>query len=120
MCQRIMELESELEAAMRVRPEVSALAWVDGRAGLLLGLLLRDDSVSRERVEHAAFAAPQRMNDDADTVSSTVVSGEGVQALARVPSHPEIVVIGMAPLGTNVAVLRAWLGEVAVRVGRAS
>jgi hypothetical protein len=90
-----MELESELEAAMRGRPEVSALAWVDGRTGLLLGLLLREGE-------------------------STILSGDGVQALARVPTHPEIVVVGMAPLGTNVAVLRDWLGEVALRVGRAA
>ena len=122
-------LEASLEAALEVRPDVTALAWVDGRAGLLLGMAYRGD-VPRELVESAAYSAPLLLAtptltgevgaDDVDCPDSFVTSESWVHAYARVPAHPDFVVMGLAPQGTNVALLRAWLGEVAAQVARVS
>ena len=49
-----------------------------------------------------------------------MASASWVHAFARVPARPDLVVMGLAEAGTNITLLRAWLGEVATKVGRSS
>ncbi len=51
-----MNLETTMQNALDLRPDVSAVACLDGQAGLLLGMYVRGD-VSREPAEVAAFSA---------------------------------------------------------------
>ncbi len=113
-----MNLEATMREALVDRPDVAALACMDGSAGLVLGMYVQGD-VPHDLVEMAALAGPQLDADGAGD-DATVESEPWVHAFARVPNRPDIVVIGVAQRGTNVTLLRAWLGEVAGQVGRAS
>jgi hypothetical protein len=120
-----MALEATMRDALDARPDVEALACMDGSAGLLLGMYVRGD-VPHELVELAALSAPDLCRspelDDAASAGpgspdAFVASDSWVHAFARVPNRPELVVMGLAPRGANVALLRSWLGEVAARFG---
>lgn len=121
------DLESQLQAALAAREDVSALACMDGRAGLVLGLYVKGD-VERDEVELAVLSAPElcsgpRMSGSDEGVAATesfVASAAWVHAFVRVPARPDLVVVGVAPGGANVTLLRAWLREVAGRVGQAA
>lgn len=124
-----MDLEAAMKDALSARPEVAALACMDGRAGMLLGMYVQGD-VPRDLVELAALSAPDLCSipktrgsaSDApeDCPESFVASESWVHAFARVPERPDLVMVGVAARGANIALLRAWLGEVAGRVGRRS
>lgn len=123
-----MGLDIAMKDALDARPDVAALACMDGRAGLVLGMYVRGD-IARDAVEVAALSAPQfcsvpQLDDpagvDEDCPEAFIASEAWVHAFARVPGRPDLVVMGLAQRGTNVALLRVWLGEVAGRVGRAS
>lgn len=122
-----MNLEAEIQDALAERHEVSAIACMDEAAGLVLGLCARPD-VARDAVELAVLSAPQlcsamdvqEAGEDVRCDTAIVVSGVWVQVFARVPRHPELVVLGLAKSGANLALLRTWLKEVADRVGNAA
>ena len=122
----MMDLEGAMREALGARPEVAALACMDGRAGMLLGMYVQGD-VPRELVELAAFAAPElctvpRHDEDvAEACDDAFVASESwVHAFARVPERPDLVMVGVAARGANIALLRAWLGDVARHVGNHS
>jgi hypothetical protein len=118
-------LESAMAAALDRAPGVAAVACMDGRAGLVLGLSVRGH-VPHELVELAALSAPELCSapqpdpgsPDEACPDALVTSDAWVHAYARVPERPELVVMGLADRTTNVGLLRAWLGEVAGQVGR--
>lgn len=120
-----MNLEAAMREALVARPDVAALACMDGRAGLVLGMYVQGD-VPHDLVEMAALAGPQLcaaptsagVGDECP--DAFVESDAWVHAFVRVPERPDMVVMGLAQRGTNVTLLRAWLGEVAGQVGRAS
>jgi hypothetical protein len=120
-------LETTMKDAIATRPDVAAIACMDGDAGLVLGMFVRGD-IPLELVEMAAFAGPELSTaprtGEGDTLETCdeafVTSDAWVHAFARVPERPGLVVMGVAEAGTNVTLLRAWLGEVARKVGRAS
>lgn len=119
-----MNLEAAMREALVERPDVAALACMDGRAGLVLGMCVQG-GVSYDLVEMAALAGPVLCSAPtggaaADCPDAFVESDAWVHAFARVPERPDIVVMGLAQRGTNVTLLRAWLGEVAGQVGRVS
>lgn len=123
-----MSLDTEIQQALASRSDVSALACMDGDAGLVLGLFAKED-VARDAVELAVRAAPQlcaapdwTADGDVERASqeSVVVSDNWVHAFVRVPKRPSLVVVGLAKTDTSVALLRAWLREVAGRVGEAA
>lgn len=103
-----------------------ALACMDTRSGLVLGLHVRGD-VPRDDVEIAAISAAELcsappnggLDTDPDEASEEcfVASSRWVHAYARVPSRHELVVVGLAPGNANVALLRAWIRRVAETVG---
>lgn len=119
-------IEREMKDALASRPDAVALACMDTRSGLMLGMQVRGD-VERDDVEVAAFSAAQlcsapnaeALGDDADEDcdESFVASARWVHAYARVPSRRDLVVVGLAPWDANVALLRAWIRQVADRVG---
>lgn len=121
-----MRLDGEIKNALAGRAEAVALACMDTRSGLLLAMQVRGD-VAPDDVEAAAFSAAQLcaapdesllagdVEEECD--ESFVVSARWVHAFARVPSRRDIVVVGLAPGDANVALLRAWIREVAERVG---
>ena len=121
-------LDATLEAAFEVQPEVSALACVDGRAGVLLGLVVRGEmpdpviaAALSGRHHHARRIQDAPAADYGSGAADACVESDGwVHAFARVPAHPDFVVMGLAREGINVERLRAWLGEVAGRVGGVS
>ncbi len=113
-----MGIDIAMKEALASRPDAVALACMDTRSGLLLGIQVRGD-VPRDDVEVAAFSAaqlcsaPQAVglgdNGDPDAEEecdeSFVASSRWVHAYARVPSRRDL------------ALLRAWIREVADRVG---
>ena len=124
----MIPLEAAMKDALDARPDVAALACMDGRAGLLLGMFVKGD-VPTDMVELAALSAPDLCSApsladggvEPDACPDAFVASEDwVHAFARVPERPELVVMGLAQRGTNVTLLRAWLGEVAGRVGQVS
>lgn len=124
-----MSLDSEMQEALASRHDVSALACMDGRAGIVLGMCAKED-VPSDAVEVAVMSAPQlcalprlaSSYDDGEIPcdESFVASTNWVHAFARVPKRPDLLVVGLARGGTNVALLRAWLREVAGRVGQSA
>lgn len=120
-------LETTMKEAIASRPDVAAIACMDGQAGLVLGMFVRGD-IPQDLVEMAALAGPElstapRLGEDdiaEDCDEAFVTSDAWVHAFARVPERPGLVVMGVAEAGTNVTLLRAWLGEVAGKVGRSS
>lgn len=120
-------LEATMKEAISTRPDVAAIACMDGHAGLVLGMFVRGD-IPQELVEMAALSGPDlstapRFGEDetAEACDEAFVTSDAwVHAFARVPERPGLVVMGVAEAGTNVTLLRAWLGEVAGKVGRAS
>ena len=120
-----MMIDAAMKDALAARPEAVALACMDTRSGLLLGLQVRGE-VPRDDVEVAAFSAVQLCTvprpgglDEGDEVcdESFVASAQWVHAFARVPSRRDLVVVGLAPGNANVALFRAWIRQVAERVG---
>lgn len=119
-------IELEMKEALASRPDAVALACMDTRSGLMLGMHVRG-GVERDDVEVAAFSAAQlcsapkpgapgeELEEDCD--ESFVASSRWVHAYARVPSRRDLVVVGLAPGDANVALLRAWIRQVADRVG---
>lgn len=108
-----------MKEELAARPEAVALACMDTRSGLLLGLEVRDDAM-RDDVETAAIAAAQlcsvpafESDENLEGEESYVASARWVHAYARVPDKQELVVVGVAPGHANVALLRTWIRHVA-------
>lgn len=123
-----MALEQTMLKALAARPDAVALACMDTRSGLVLGMQVRGE-VPRDDVESAAYSAAELCStpsttsgvDDLDLPSDEafVVSSRWVHAFARVPARRDLVVVGLAPGDANVALLRAWIRQVAEQVGPA-
>ena len=120
-----MGIELTMEQALSSRPDAVALACMDTRSGLLLGMHVRGD-VPRTDVEIAAFSAAQlctapSLSDIEETDEpcdeTFVASSHWVHAYARVPNRRDLVVVGLAPGDASVVLLRAWIRQVAERVG---
>jgi len=121
-----MGIELTMKAALSSQHDAVALACMDTRSGLVLGLSLRSD-VPRDDVEIAALSAAELCSapshSDAPDASdepcdeSFVASTNWVHAYARVPTRRDLVVVGLAPSNANIALLRAWLRKVAETVG---
>ncbi|MFO0676222.1 MAG: hypothetical protein U0169_06790 [Polyangiaceae bacterium] len=121
-----MGFELVMKEALASRPDAVALACMDTRSGFLLGLQVRGD-VARDDVEIAAYSAVQLVSApgtsddleglDEDVDESFVASARWIHAFARVPNQRELVVVGLAPGDANVALLRAWIRQVAGSVG---
>jgi hypothetical protein len=120
-----MALEQTMMTALASRPDAVALACMDTRSGLVLGMQLRGE-VPRDDVENAAYSAAELCSapasgalDDIEAPcdEAFVVSSRWVHAFARVPARRDLVVVGLAPGDTNVALLRAWIRQVAEQVG---
>ncbi len=124
-----MHLDTTMKEALATRSDAVALACMDTRSGLLLGLQVRGD-VPRDDVETAAFSAAQLCSVPAlggspdepeeDTDETFVASSRWVHAYARVPTRRDLVVVGLAPGDANIALLRAWIRQVAEQVGPAA
>lgn len=119
-----MDFEAELRDAAKSRKDVTALACMDGRAGLVLGMYVKGDA-PKDEVELAVMSAPLLCSaphlgaieaEEMQADESFVASTSWVHAFVRVPEHPELLVVGLAPGGTNVTLLRSWLRDVAGRV----
>jgi hypothetical protein len=123
-----MALEQTMLKALAARPDAVALACMDTRSGLVLGMQVRGE-VPRDDVESAAYSAAELCStpstsgelDDLDLPSDEafVVSSRWVHAFARVPARRDLVVVGLAPGDANVGLLRAWIRQVAEQVGPA-
>lgn len=120
-----MGIDVTMRDALEGRPEAVALACMDTRSGLLLGIQVRGD-VARDDVEVAAFSAAELcsspptgdVEDASDECEETfVAASRWVHAYARVPSRRDLVVVGLAPGNANLALLRAWIRRVAEQVG---
>lgn len=120
-----MAIDIAIRDALDKRPDAVALACMDTRSGLLLGLQVRGD-VPRDDVEIAAFSAAQLCSapsvgleevPDEACDETFVTSSRWIHAYARVPTRRDLVVVGLAPGDANVALLRAWIRQVAERVG---
>ena len=127
-----MAIELAMSEALATRSDAVALACMDTRSGLVLGIQVRGD-VAREDVEVAAFSAAQLCSappvaeaeappedaviEDEDCDDAFIASARWIHAYARVPTRRELVVVGLAPGDANVALLRAWIREVAEQVG---
>lgn len=118
-----MGLELTMREELAARPDAVALACMDTRSGLLLGLEVRD-MAARDDVEMAALSAAQICSvpaPDADLQEecdeSFVASARWVHAYARVPERKDLVMVGLAPGHANITLLRAWIRQIAERVG---
>lgn len=119
-----MGIEITMKEALASRPDAVALACMDTRSGLLLGMHVRGE-VPADDVEIAAFSAAQLCSapapdtDDVDEPcdETFVASAHWVHAYARVPNRRDLVVVGLAPGDASVVLLRAWIRQVAERVG---
>ncbi len=119
-------IDLAMKEALAARPDAVALACMDTRSGLLLGMQVRAEA-ARDDVEIAALSAAElcsiprldgTLEDSAvDCDESFVASSRWVHAYARVPTRRDLVVVGLAPSDANVALLRAWLRQVAEQVG---
>ncbi len=122
----MMALDLSMKEALASRSDAVALACMDTRSGLVLGIQVRGD-VPPDDVEVAALSAaqlcsaprPEATPDDAEEPceEAFVASSRWVHAYARVPERRELVVVGLAPGDANIALLRAWIRQVAERVG---
>lgn len=121
-----MTIELAMRDALATRPDAVALACMDTRSGLVLGMEVRAE-VARDDVELATLSAAEMCSVPhldggigdgmVDTDESFVASSQWVHAYVRVPSRRDLVVVGLAAGDANVALLRAWLREVAAQVG---
>jgi len=116
-------IDTTMREELAARPDAVALACMDTRSGLLLGLEVKGDA-RRDDVEMAAFSAAQVLaapgsEEDAPDLSdeSFIASARWVHAYARVPKKKDLVVVALAPGDANVALLRAWIRQIAERVG---
>jgi len=119
-----MSLEATMRDALAARPEVDAIACMDGEAGLVLGMCIQGEA-SADEVELAAMSAPELARTprddgepDDEAPEAFVISDTWVHAFARVPARPELILMGLARSSENLSTLRQWLGEIAGRVGR--
>jgi hypothetical protein len=113
----LVGIDVAMKSELAAEPKAAALACMDTRSGILLGLEARPD-VARDAVEIAASVAQQLCcgpEEDAGD-ESFVVSSDWVHAYRRVPRKRDLVVVGVARGDANVALLRAWLRQVAERV----
>jgi len=122
----LAEIEHAIEEALASHADALALACMDTRSGLLLGIQTRS-GVDRDDVELAASSAAHLCvapagtdlyEEDEPSAESFVTSSRWVHAYARVPGNEDLVVVGVAPGDVNVALLRAWIRSVAARVER--
>lgn len=116
-----MGIDVTMKDALAARSDAVALACMDTRSGLLLGIQVKGD-VLRDDVEIAAFSSAELcsapgVSSDEPCDESFVASARWIHAYARVPSRRELVVVGLAPGDANVALLRAWIRRVAEQVG---
>jgi CelD/BcsL family acetyltransferase involved in cellulose biosynthesis len=121
-----MDFDGLMDDALRGGPDALAIACADVRAGFVIGASARGDA-EREAATNAAACASQlcaipqleagRIDDygslDENFPSSALVSSRWVHAYARVPERPELVVVGVARGGANVALLLDWVKRVA-------
>lgn len=110
-------IDVAMRAELAAEPKAAAVACMDTRSGMLLGLEARAE-VARDAVEIAASVAQQLCSGpDGDAGDeSFVVSSGWVHAYRRVPRRRDLVVVGVARGDANVALLRAWVRQVAERV----
>lgn len=121
---RQIDFDGSMNQALAAYREAAAVACVDARTGMLLGASTRGANFE-DVLEHAAIgvsslctAPSSRGDDESDDVDETlVISDAWTHAFARVRDRPDLIVVGMAPGSTNVALLRKWVREVADRVG---
>lgn len=113
-----MDLEAAIQAALTERTDISALACLDETAGLVLGLCAQPQ-LARDAAELALLTGCEPHKGD-PAIDPTALTSCWCTLYARVPQHPELVVLGLARSGANAAGLRAWLQEVAHRVGHAA
>lgn len=121
-----MTIELAMRDALATRPDAVALACMDTRSGLVLGMEVRAE-VARDDVELATLSAAEMCSaprldggiadGTVDADESFVASSQWVHAYVRVPSRRDLVVVGLAAGDANVTLLRAWLREVAEQVG---
>lgn len=123
-----MNVAGAMEEALRRGPGAVAIACADVHAGLLLGASACGDAEHDAVVDAATSASqvcalPQLDGEgEVEEVSdeTLVVSTRWVHAYARVAQRPDLVVVGVAPGGTNVGLLLAWVKEVAGGLGAAA
>lgn len=98
------------------RDDAVALACMDTRSGLLLGLHVRG-GVEREEVELATLSAAELYAVPLAPSGEPEPFDEGaarwVHAYARVPRRRDLVVVGLAHADSNVSLLREWIRQVA-------
>ncbi len=118
-----MAIDAAMREELAQKPEVVALACMDTRSGLVIGMEVREEA-ERDSVEFAAMSATQLCSvpgTDSDVDEAVdecfLVSKRWVHAYARVPKNRDLVVLSMAPGDANVALFRTWLRHVAERVG---
>lgn len=113
-----MGIDLTMNDVLEHGPPGAALACVDVRSGLVLGVVGRSVA-SREVASAAALTISQlcvipRLDggdegeeDEAD--EAIFVSAHGVHAFARIPGRPEHVLVGVADATASIALLLAWV-----------
>ncbi len=94
--------------------EVTALACVDGSAGLLLDLYAPEHDDDAEVISQRLLEVlgPRALAAD----EAYEIGGDCVHAMVRVPARPELLLVVLARPDANPTTLRAWLRDVAGRV----
>lgn len=123
-----MDFDGLMDDALRGGPDALAIACADVRAGFVIGASARGDAEWEAATNAAACASQlcatprleQGSVDDDDgrlderiASSALVVSSRWIHAYARVPERPELIVVGVASGGANVALLLDWVKRVA-------
>lgn len=121
-----MDFDVAMQRALELGPAECAIACVDLRAGMVLGLSARTPLV-KEAASSSALAAAQlcivpRLDAGLDDVEvygddGIVISTRWVHAFARVVAKSELVVVGVADGSANVALLLAWVKRVGATLG---
>ncbi len=118
-------LRATMARALVGAGDLEAVACVDLRNGAVLADAVRDDD-ARDVLELATHAAPllctaprldAAMGDDVRAREAVVVSESAVHAFARSSRHPDLVVVGVARAGANVALLLASVRAMADAMG---
>lgn len=107
-----MMLDETMRSELAARSDAVALACMDTRSGLLLGLEVRPDI--GQDLELEALVAVQSLDED------LVASARWVHAYARVPAKRDLILVGLAPGDANVALFQEWIRKIAERVGVAA
>lgn len=100
------------------RKEVTALACVDGSAGLLLDLYApaHDDDAEAISQRLLEVLHPRALAAE----EACTIAHDGVHAIVRVPKRPDLLLVVLARPDANVSSLRAWLRDVAGRVAQSA